>query len=125
MKNHIPKLLCIIATSSLFGVSENPLLANSTDATPPAVCFPPVDAEPLCAVSANALILHDKWQMKEEAIVGNHGDQFSSPDFKAADWYPAAVPTTALATLVRNGVYPDPIIGMNMMKIPDVNEVEN
>jgi len=91
----------------------------------PAISFPPVDAEPLCAVSADAMVLHDGWQMREEAIVGNHGDQFSSPGFKAPDWYPAAVPTTALATLVRNGVYPDPIIGTNMMKIPDVNDVEN
>ena len=101
------------------------LLAVRAVAANPVVCFPPVDAEPLGAVSANALVLHDGWQMREEAIVGNHGDQFSSLGFKASDWYPAAVPTTALATLVRNGVYPDPIIGMNMMKIPDVNEVEN
>lgn len=91
----------------------------------PAVSFPPVDAEPLCAASSHAIVLHDGWRMKEEALAGNHGEQFSLPDFKASDWYPTSVPTTALATLVRNGVYPDPIVGINMMKIPDVNEVEN
>ena len=35
------------------------------------------------------------------------------------------MPTTALATLARNGIYPDPIMGTNMMKIPDVNAAEN
>jgi beta-galactosidase/beta-glucuronidase len=87
--------------------------------------FPPVDGEPLGTVSAGAIVLHDNWQMREEAIAGNHGDTFSSPTFDAKDWYSATVPTTALATLVRHGVYPDPIMGMNMMKIPDVNEAEN
>ena len=89
------------------------------------VSFPPVDGEPLGTVSAGALVLHDKWQMREEAIVGDHGDAFSSSTFDATGWYPATVPTTALATLVRNGIYPDPIMGMNMMKIPDVNAAEN
>ncbi len=87
--------------------------------------FPAVDSEPLGAVSAGALVLHDNWQMREEAIVGDHGDTFSSPTFEATGWYPATVPTTALATLVRNGIYPDPIMGTNMMRIPDVNEAEN
>ncbi len=84
-----------------------------------------MDGEPLGTVSAGATVLHDKWQMREEAIVGNHGDTFSAPTFDAKDWYPATVPTTALATLVRNGIYPDPIMGTNMMKIPDVNAAEN
>jgi hypothetical protein len=87
--------------------------------------FPAVDGEPLGPVSASAIVLHDNWQMREEAIVGNHGDTFSASTFDAKDWYPATVPTTPLATLARNGIYPDPIMGTNMMKIPDVNEKEN
>jgi len=102
-----------------------PLAFGSDVDNNPAVSFPPVDAEPLCVVSSNAIVLHDGWYMKEEALVGNHGEKFSLSDFKTLDWYPTSVPTTPLATLVRNGIYPDPIIGTNMMKIPDVNEVEN
>jgi hypothetical protein len=98
------------------------LLARADTA---ALSFPPVDGEPLGTVSAGAIVLHDNWQMREEAIVGDHGDTFSSPSFDTKGWYPATVPTTALATLARNGVYPDPIMGTNMMKIPDVNEAEN
>ncbi len=87
--------------------------------------FPAVDSEPLGIVSPGAIVLHDNWQMREEAIVGDHGDTFSSSAFDAKSWYPATVPTTALATLARHGIYPDPIMGTNMMKIPDVNEKEN
>ena len=87
--------------------------------------FPAVDSEPLGTVSAGAIVLHDAWRMREEALVGDHGETFSSPNFDATGWHPATVPTTALATLVRNGIYPDPIMGMNMMKIPDVNAAEN
>jgi len=101
------------------------IAARSAPTASPVVSFPPVDAEPLGAVSSNALVLHDNWQMREEAIAGNHSEQFSSPTFAGTDWYPTTVPTTPLATLVRHGIYPDPIIGTNMMKIPDVNEVEN
>jgi exo-1,4-beta-D-glucosaminidase len=99
--------------------------ARSASTATPVISFPAVDAEPLGAVSSNAIVLHDNWQMKEEAIAGNHGEKFSSPSFSVSDWYPTTVPTTPLATLVRHGIYPDPIIGTNMMKIPDVNEVEN
>ncbi len=105
-----------------FAVSFLSLLARAQTTKP---SFPPVDGEPLGTVSAGALVLHDNWQMREEAVVGDHGETFSSPTFDAQGWYPAAVPTTALATLVRKGIYPDPIVGMNMMKIPDVNEAEN
>ena len=57
--------------------------------------------------------------MRESAIAGMDGARISSPDFKTAGWYATTVPTTALATLVRHGVYPDPYIGLNNMKIPD------
>lgn len=88
-------------------------------------CFPPVDSEPLGMVSAGGIVLHDGWQMREEALAGDHGDTFSSLTFSGQGWYPTTVPTTALGTLVRNGVYPDPVIGLNMMKIPDANDGEN
>ena len=31
--------------------------------------------------------------MREDAVVGDHGDTFSSPTFEATGWYPATVPT--------------------------------
>ena len=117
------KTFLIFWLLTILGVPAFLYPAWAVEAAPPS--FPPVDSEPLGTVSAGAIVLHDDWQMREEAIIGDHGDTFSSPTFNATGWYPAAVPTTALATLVRNGVYPDPIVGLNMMKIPDANDAEN
>lgn len=100
-------------------------LVNSALPAAPTLSFSAVDSEPLCYVSPTAMVLHDNWKMKEEALVGNHGASFSMPGFKTVNWYSTTVPTTALGTLVRNGVYPDPYIGTNRMRIPDVSDVEN
>lgn len=84
--------------------------------------FAPVDAVPLGNTPAGALILHGHWQMREEAVVGNHGEDFSrvgSNEFR--DWYETTVPTTALGTLIRHGVYPDPYVGLNNLQIPDAS----
>ena len=84
-----------------------------------------MDAEPLGHVPPGALVLHDGWQMREEAVAGAHGDAFSRPGFDPAGWYATTVPTTELGTLARHGVYPDPYVGLNMMHIPDVSDAEN
>jgi len=40
------------------------------------------------------------------------------PGFATAGWYPITVPSTVLAGLVANQVYPDPFVGDNMTRIP-------
>ncbi len=89
------------------------------------VSFPKVDKEPLSAIPEGAIVLYDGWQMKESSIIGMNGENISAPGYKPVNWYPTTVPTTVLGTLVRNGIYPDPYIGMNNMKIPDVNDSFN
>lgn len=83
--------------------------------------FPKVDKEPLSAIPAESIVLYEGWQMKESAIIGNDGHKISLLGYKTENWYPTTVPTTVLGTLVRNGVYPDPYIGLNNMKIPDAS----
>ncbi len=80
-----------------------------------------MDEEPLSAIPADAIVLYEDWRMKESAIIGNDGRKISLPGYKTENWYPTTVPTTVLGTLVRNGVYPDPYIGLNNMKIPDAS----
>ena len=98
------------------------MLAETVAAEP---SFPAVDAEPLGTVSENAIVLHSGWQMRESAIAGNDGAAFSRAGFPAAGWYATSVPTTTLGTLVRHGVYPDPYVGMNNMRIPDASDDHN
>lgn len=87
--------------------------------------FPKVDKEPLSAIPDNAIVLYEDWLMKESAIIGNDGHEISLPGYRTENWYPTTVPTTVLGTLVRNGIYPDPYIGLNNMKIPDANDDYN
>ena len=108
--------IAVVACVSLIG--STPLLSAAPS-------FPPVDAEPLGAVAPDAVVLHADWQMRESALVGNDGTQFSRPGFNAAGWYSTSVPTTPLAVLVRRGVYPDPYIGTNNMRIPDASDAHN
>jgi hypothetical protein len=89
------------------------------------VSFPKVDRKPLSDIPEDAIVLYDGWQMKESSIIGMNGKNISAPGYTLVNWYPTTVPTTVLGTLVRNGIYPDPYIGMNNMKIPDVNSAFN
>ena len=69
-------LLYVVGAAWLLGLDGNCLLANSPDAMMPVpkLSFSPVDDEPLGHIPADAMILHDNWQMREEALAGNHGE---------------------------------------------------
>jgi exo-1,4-beta-D-glucosaminidase len=62
--------------------------------------------------------LADNWQIQSSAKVNAGGDTIATPGFGADGWYRAAVPSTVLAALVANNVYPDPFFGMNLRAIP-------
>jgi len=120
VKHLIPppqKVLALLATTLLLMVDLLPAATN--------LSFPSVDAEPLSNLPADAFVLHDGWEIRESAITGMDGARISSPEFKTTSWYSTTVPTTALAALVRHGVYPDPYIGLNNMKIPDACDAFN
>jgi len=65
------------------------------------------------------------FQLKAAVLVNQNGAEISTGDFQPDHWYPVAVPSTVLRALVNNGVYPDPYIGMNNMKIPDASDKFN
>jgi exo-1,4-beta-D-glucosaminidase len=64
------------------------------------------------------LKLKDGWAIQSSAKVKDVGDAISQPGYATQGWYPAAVPTTVVAALVANKIYPDPYFGMNLRKIP-------
>ena len=64
------------------------------------------------------LDLGDKWFVQSSSLVKAGGDSLSNPAFGTNGWYPTKVPSTVLATLVENKVYPDPYVGMNLRSIP-------
>jgi exo-1,4-beta-D-glucosaminidase len=60
----------------------------------------------------------EHWLVQSSSVVGNDGKPLSSRDVDASRWYTAELPATVLAVLVAHGVYPDPFIGMNFLKLP-------
>jgi exo-1,4-beta-D-glucosaminidase len=75
-------------------------------------------AAPVSAQRAPALTLTGGWRLQSSAAVHETGATISTASFQATGWYPATVPSTVLATLVANKVYPDPYFGMNLRSIP-------
>ncbi len=71
---------------------------------------------------ATVLELRDDWQIQSAAKIQKPGETVSGPEFQATGWYRASVPTTVLAALVENKVYPDPFFGLNMKSLPGFKE---
>ncbi len=58
-------------------------------------------------------------------LVKASGAQLSQPGCPTPDWHRVEVPTTVLSALVKNGLYPDPRIGLNAFRIPDSSDEFN
>ncbi|MCX6255789.1 MAG: glycoside hydrolase family 2 [Bacteroidia bacterium] len=71
------------------------------------------------------LPLSGDWFIKSSTRVKEGGEIISTDKFSPEGWYPAHVPTTVLNALVKDSVYPDPWIGLNNYKIPDVSDEFN
>jgi len=59
------------------------------------------------------------WYMQDAAGVKEPGSVVSSSSYKPKSWYAATVPGTVLTTLVNNRIYPEPLYGENMRRIPE------
>lgn len=84
-----------------------------------------VDDEPLNPLPVGALLLRHNWKIQSSVLAGADGSQISAKMMDESDWYTTSVPATVLTALVRNGVYPNPYVDMNNMKIPDNNDEYN
>jgi exo-1,4-beta-D-glucosaminidase len=70
------------------------------------------------AAPAQPLVLSTGWALQTSARVKEGGDVLSTEHFHADDWYPLTVPSTVLAALVADKVYPPPYFGMNLRSYP-------
>jgi exo-1,4-beta-D-glucosaminidase len=77
--------------------------------------------------SANAqqpyatISLKDNWTLQSSSNVDQTGDALSTASSTAQGWYGIAAPSTVVAALVRNQVYPDPFFGMNLRSFPGMS----
>ena len=68
-----------------------------------------------------ALTLRDGWSLQSSCKVEKSGLIVSTSKFVPTGWYSISVPTTVVAALVKQKVYPDPEFGMNLRKLPGMD----
>lgn len=59
------------------------------------------------------------WMMIAAPYLKVDGGVISNPGFSTSQWMPAAVPGTALTTMIDRGIYPEPDYGLNNLVIPE------
>lgn len=65
------------------------------------------------------------WMLVNASQINVSDKEVSQKGIDLSKWYKVEVPVTVLNSFVRNGVYPDPRIGMNNYLIPDVSDKFN
>lgn len=65
------------------------------------------------------LVLNCGWEMADATALDAHPENIASTNFDTHGWYDATVPGTVLTTLIQQGLYPDPLHGLNNLLIPD------
>jgi len=75
--------------------------------------------------SEKKIFLGENWFLQSSTIEKGKGQEISSDEFHPKDWYQTDIPTTVLTALVKNGIYPDPYVGLNNMHIPDASDEFN
>jgi exo-1,4-beta-D-glucosaminidase len=64
------------------------------------------------------LQLDNNWKIQSSAVLNSNGSDISTIEFQPEQWFPISFPSTVLAALVENNVYPDPYYGDNLKSIP-------
>jgi exo-1,4-beta-D-glucosaminidase len=67
-----------------------------------------------------SLALRDGWSLQSSSKVDVKGEIIATPAFQTEDWYAVNVPTTVVAALVKQKLYPDPFFGTNLRNYPGV-----
>ncbi|MEW2549701.1 discoidin domain-containing protein [Streptomyces sp. NPDC047002] len=75
---------------------------------------------PALAVAGDGTVpLESGWTLTMDDRAGGTGAELSRPSVDTGSWLPATVPGTVLATLVEQGHLPDPVAGLNNLRIPE------
>ncbi len=70
-------------------------------------------------VSISKIGVLDQWLLTEDSVFLAQGTLLTEPVKEISAWYNAVVPGTVLTSLVKQGKYPDPYMGLNNMSIPE------
>ena len=84
-----------------------------------------IDDAPLAIVPESSVLIRQNWKVISSLQAGTDGSKLSSSNTSTKGWAATSVPATVLSALVRNGLYPNPYVGINNMLIPDASDEYN
>jgi len=84
-----------------------------------------IEGAPLSPLPDHAVLLRNDWKVLSSHLAGTDGAFLSKKKANFKDWKFTSVPATVLSVMVRNGLYPNPYLGTNNMKIPDLSDAFN
>jgi hypothetical protein len=84
-----------------------------------------IEGEPLSPLPENAVLLRNDWMVISSLLAGNNGASISKEKKDLREWQKTSLPATVLTVMVRNGLYPNPYLDLNNMKIPDLSDEFN
>ena len=67
---------------------------------------------------SDKLTLKSNWTIQSSSKITADGKSISQPGYQPENWYPVTMPSTVLAGLVANKVFPDPYYGTNIESLP-------
>jgi exo-1,4-beta-D-glucosaminidase len=76
---------------------------------------------PSKSTSATSIALSEGWSLQSSAKVTEGGDVISTAKYVPKGWFTVSVPTTVVAAMVKQKVYPDPGFGTNLRSYPGMN----
>ena len=76
-----------------------------------------VAADRLNSSSSDQMFLRQGWAIQSSLEVLESGATISTPGYQTRHWYPATLPSTVLSALVKDRIYPNPYVGMNLRSI--------
>ena len=90
------------------------LIASADGARSPAAAAPPL--------TVGATELTDGWALQAANEVTDPGDTIATVGYPTTGWHPVTLPSTVLAGLTADGVYPNLYHGTNLAKVPDLTK---
>jgi exo-1,4-beta-D-glucosaminidase len=98
--------------------TKTPTPGPTNTAGPTPTAGPTQTPGPAPTVSSNELT--QGWSLISSNNVSDPGTTIATVGYNVSSWYPITVPSTVMAGLVANNVYPNVFFGTNLQSVPDL-----
>src|SRR5215211_1798750 len=122
-------LTAILVLTLMWSITGIPVSASSPNAPKPKTPTPtPVGPSPTAGPTQtpgpvptiSSTELTSGFSLRSANNVTDPGTTISTVGYNVSSWYPITIPSTVMAGLVANNVYPNVFFGTNLQSVPDL-----